>query len=182
MSAANAAAIRRRVNNQNTPPPVPTNSKNGTPYQSTNGSSNQLNNGTPNQLKNMTLPQVINSLDQRIKTIEETFSNTGNDSKELDSKIIEEYNTRFEILASEIGELKDVIMKLQSFTMEVNKSLYDDRIRIMSDNINVTDTSLIHQIQDANSETINQSNAELNTTSADLKTMVKEEISSSNDL
>ena len=77
---------------------------------------------------------------------------------------------------------KDVIMKLQSFTMEVNKSLYDDRIRIMSDNINVADTNLIHQIQDANSETIHQTNTDLNTTSADLKTMVEEEISSSNDL
>lgn len=169
MSAANAAAIRRRVSNQNAPPPVP-----GTTTKNTNNQTTQN--------KGMTLPQVINSLDQRIKTIEETFSNTGNESKELDSKIIEEYNTRFEILASEIGELKDVIMKLQSFTMEVNKSLYDDRIRIMSDNINVTDTSLIHQIQDANSETINQTSVELNTTSADLKTMVEEEISSSNDL
>lgn len=169
MSAANAAAIRRRVSNQNAPPPVP-----GTTTKNTNNQTTQN--------KGMTLPQVINSLDQRIKTIEETFSNTGNDSKELDSKIIEEYNTRFEILASEIGELKDVIMKLQSFTMEVNKSLYDDRIRIMSDNINVTDTSLIHQIQDANNETIHQTNTDLNTTSADLKTMVEEEISSSNDL
>lgn len=169
MSAANAAAIRRRVSNQNTPPPVPTTTTKNTTNQNV-------------QNKGMTLPQVINSLDQRIKTIEETFSNTGNESKELDSKIIEEYNTRFEILASEIGELKDVIMKLQSFTMEVNKSLYDDRIRIMSDNINVADTNLIHQIQDANSETIHQTNDELNTTSADLKTMVEEEISSSNDL
>lgn len=169
MSAANAAAIRRRVSNQNTPPPVPTTTTKNTTNQNV-------------QNKGMTLPQVINSLDQRIKTIEETFSNTGNESKELDSKIIEEYNTRFEILASEIGELKDVIMKLQSFTMEVNKSLYDDRIRIMSDNINVADTNLIHQIQDANSETIHQTNTDLNTTSADLKTMVEEEISSSNDL
>ena len=180
MSAANAAAIRRRVSNQNAPPPVPTTTTKNTTNQNV-------------QNKGMTLPQVINSLDQRIKTIEETFSNTGNDSKELDSKIIEEYNTRFEILASEIGELKDVIMKLQSFTMEVNKSLYDDRIRIMSDNINVADTNLIHQIQeansepihqiqDANSETIHQTNTDLNTTSADLKTMVEEEISSSNDI
>lgn len=170
MSAANAAAIRRRVSNQNAPPPVPgTTTKNAknTNIQST-------------QNKGMTLPQVINTLDQRIKTIEETFTNSGNDSKELDSKIIEEYNSRFEILASEIGEIKDVIMKLQSFTMEVNKSLYDDRIRIMSDNVNITDTNLIHQIQDATSETINQN--EITTTSANLKTMVEEEISSSNGL
>jgi len=170
MSAANAAAIRRRVSNQNAPPPVP-----GTTTKNTKNTNIQS-----TQNKGMTLPQVINTLDQRIKTIEETFTNSGNDSKELDSKIIEEYNSRFEILASEIGEIKDVIMKLQSFTMEVNKSLYDDRIRIMSDNVNITDTNLIHQIHDASNETINQT--EINTTSANLKSMVEEEISSSKDL
>ena len=170
MSAANAAAIRRRVSNQNAPPPVP-----GTTTKNTKNTNIQS-----TQNKGMTLHQVINTLDQRIKTIEETFTNSGNDSKELDSKIIEEYNSRFEILASEIGEIKDVIMKLQSFTMEVNKSLYDDRIRIMSDNVNITDTNLIHQIHDASNETINQT--EINTTSANLKSMVEEEISSSKDL
>ena len=170
MSAVNAAAIRRRVSNQNAPPPVP-----GTTTKNTKNTNIQS-----TQNKGMTLPQVINTLDQRIKTIEETFTNSGNDSKELDSKIIEEYNSRFEILASEIGEIKDVIMKLQSFTMEVNKSLYDDRIRIMSDNVNITDTNLIHQIHDASNETINQT--EINTTSANLKSMVEEEISSSKDL
>lgn len=177
MSAANAAAIRRRVNNQATPPPAPV---------ATNNSNNQ----TP-QTKNMTLPQFINSLDNRIKTLEENFGNSNNEVKELDSKVIDEYNTRFEILASEIGELKDIILKLQSFTMEVNKSLYDDRIHIMSDDVKVEDNNLIQQIQQGDSTLINQiGESEVNKdvvenqdniTSADLKTMVEQEISSSND-
>lgn len=177
MSAANAAAIRRRVNNQATPPPAPV---------TTNNSNNQ----TP-QTKNMTLPQFINSLDNRIKTLEENFGNSNNEVKELDSKVIDEYNTRFEILASEIGELKDIILKLQSFTMEVNKSLYDDRIHIMSDDVKVEDNNLIQQIQQGDSTLINQiGESEVNKdvvenqdniTSADLKTMVEQEISSSND-
>lgn len=178
MSAANAAAIRRRVNNQTTPPPAPV---------ATNNSNNQ----TP-QTKNMTLPQFINSLDHRIKTLEENFGNSSNEVKELDSKIIDEYNTRFEILASEIGELKDIILKLQSYTMEVNKSLYDDRIRIMTDDVKVEDNNLIQQIQQDDSTIINQIgqskvNKDVvenqdNITSANLKTMVEQEISSSNDV
>ena len=171
MSAGNAAAIRRRVNNQSTPPPVPA---------ATNKSDNKT---IPT--KNMTLPQFINSLDQRIKVLEETFGNSNNEVKALDSKVIDEYNTRFEILASEIGEMEDTILKLQSFTMEVNKSLYDDRIHIMSDNVKVSDNTLIHQLEendttkleDTIENTINQ-----NVISADLKTMVKEEISSSRDV
>lgn len=172
MSAANAAAIRRRVNNQATPPPAVTN----------NQTTTQSKNGTQYQPKNVSLPQFINSLDQRIKVLEETFSNPNNETKELDSKIIDEYNTRFEILASEIGELKDIILKLQSFTMEVNKSLYDDRIHIMTDNVKETDNTLIHQIQDNQADFINQDIDIEATTSVDLKSMVEEEISSSNDV
>jgi len=37
------------------------------------------------------------------------------------------------MIADEIASIKDVILKLQSFTMEVNKSLYDERIHILSD-------------------------------------------------
>ena len=175
MSAANAAAIRRRVNNQATPPPAPV---------ATNNSNNQK-----PQTKNMTLTQFINSLDNRIKTLEE---NSSNEVKELDSKVIDEYNTRFEILASEIGELKDIILKLQSFTMDVNKSLYDDRIHIMTDDVKVPNNNLIQQIQQDDSTFINQTEkSEVNVnvvdnqdniTSANLKTMVEQEISSSNDV
>ena len=29
--------------------------------------------------------------------------------------------------------MKDIVMKLQTFTMEVNKNLYDERIKILSE-------------------------------------------------
>ena len=51
----------------------------------------------------------------------------------ISQEIIDEYNSRFEILANEIAELKNLLLKLQSFTMDVNKSLHDDRIRVLSD-------------------------------------------------
>ena len=47
--------------------------------------------------------------------------------------ITEEFNDRYELLASEIQNIKDIVIKLQSFTMEVNKTLMEERIRVLSD-------------------------------------------------
>ena len=46
---------------------------------------------------------------------------------------MEEMENKFMMLAEEISTMKDVIMKLQAFTMEVNKTLFDERMQIMSD-------------------------------------------------
>jgi hypothetical protein len=45
----------------------------------------------------------------------------------------EEFNNRYELLASEIQSIKDIVLKLQSYTMEVNKTLMEERVRILSD-------------------------------------------------
>jgi len=37
------------------------------------------------------------------------------------------------LLANEIADLKDMLLKLQTFTMEVNKRLVDERIQLLSD-------------------------------------------------
>jgi hypothetical protein len=42
-------------------------------------------------------------------------------------------DTRFDILAREIADLKDVVLKLQAYTMDVNKTLLEERIHILSD-------------------------------------------------
>ncbi len=169
MSAANAAAIRRRANIQSTPPPVPM------PNPQT------INNASQQNPQKLTLTQYITTLDQRIKNIEENVGK--NESTTFDSKLIEEYNSRFDILANEIGELKDVILKLQSFTMEVNKSLYDDRIQIMTDipamSNDTNQSNLINQLSNE-SENLEHKITDTNTTSVDIKTMVEEEISASN--
>jgi hypothetical protein len=126
MSAANAAAIRRRAagaSGNNTPTPAST--------QKTDNSSQQR--------SGLTLQQIISTFDKRLKTLEEgttTFSKQSTDS--IPPNVIIEFNSRFEIIANEIADLKNALLKLQTFTMEVNKSLHDDRIRVLSD-VNISD-------------------------------------------
>ena len=52
---------------------------------------------------------------------------------EVPSDFIEEMQSRYEILAREIVDLKDIVLKLQSYTMDVNKTLLEERIHILSD-------------------------------------------------
>ena len=125
MSASNAAAIRRRVHNNNpnstqttTPPP-----------------SNDTSNGIPKNQRGLTIQQVISDFDGRIKTLEESAKTVQEmpAMPAINPELIDEYNSRFEIIANELAELKNIILKLQTFTMEVNKSLHDDRIRVLSE-------------------------------------------------
>ena len=53
--------------------------------------------------------------------------------QQVDEEVLDEINNRFELLAGEVAELKDILIKLQSYTMEVNKRLVDERIQILSD-------------------------------------------------
>jgi hypothetical protein len=54
-------------------------------------------------------------------------------TQQVDEEVLDEINNRFELLAGEVAELKDILIKLQSYTMEVNKRLVDERIHILSD-------------------------------------------------
>jgi hypothetical protein len=96
----------------------------------------------------LTLPQVISLVDKRLVTLETFMKETqtngfqrGVDSQQGSSNVSEgainglsdEINAKFEMLASEVGELKDIVLKLQSFTMEVNKTLFEERIQMLSD-------------------------------------------------
>ena len=49
----------------------------------------------------------------------------------LDESVTQEYETRFTMIVTEINELKDMLLKVQSFTMEVNKSLMEERLEMM---------------------------------------------------
>ena len=176
MSAANAAAIRRRVSNQNAnvPPPVPENN--------TKSSTNTK------EQKGLTLPQVISNLDTRIKDLENNTPSLNGIDSVFSPSVLDEFNSRFEILANELSDIKDTILKLQTFTMEVNKSLYDDRIHIMSDippnqiSNEIDNNNLINQINNENAkEILEETITDLNTASVDIKTMVEEEISASQD-
>ena len=97
----------------------------------------------------LTLPQVISLVDKRLTTLEifmkETQSQTSSvnrsavassTSEETESAInslADEINAKFVMLAGEVENLKDIVLKLQSYTMEVNKTLYEERIQVLSD-------------------------------------------------
>jgi hypothetical protein len=52
-------------------------------------------------------------------------------SSTLEESVTQEYETRFTMIVTEINELKDMLLKVQSFTMEVNKSLMEERLEMM---------------------------------------------------
>lgn len=86
----------------------------------------------------LTLPQVIAVIDNRLIVLENFMKDTVTvdqiQTSELPpTEFVEEVQTRFDILAREISDLKDVILKLQSFTMDVNRALLEERIHILSD-------------------------------------------------
>jgi len=86
----------------------------------------------------LTLQQVVMLTDQRL-TILENFMNKNiqnfnpMDNKETGSpefsekmdEFLDDANRKFEILAEEIAQVKDIVMKLQTYTMDVNKMLLE---------------------------------------------------------
>ena len=41
---------------------------------------------------------------------------------------MDEFNARFELLADEIANMKNIVLSLQSYTMDVNKMLLEERV------------------------------------------------------
>lgn len=139
MSRSNAAAIRRRVGAVSTTPPVPTNST----------TTNQVVNAEP--AKKLTLQEVISVFDTRITALETEIksSNGSISSKGLSNidenseivGVLDEFNHRFEMIANEMSELKNTLLKLQTYTMDVNKMLLGERVQVLSElgsNVNMT--------------------------------------------
>lgn len=148
MSQGLAAARKRRAPASITPtnPPPPVNNQSL----------------PPNPSMGLTLPQVIALVDQRLVVVETFMKNmkssethgfaSENNVSIPDSnitQILEEINSRYDLLAEEIINLKNIVLNLQSYTMEVNKTLMEERIRILSDvmepieNSSVNDGNLV---------------------------------------
>jgi len=103
----------------------------------------------PNPSMGLTLPQVIALVDQRLVIVETFMKNMQSSEKQgfasqydtisnaipnnATNPILEEINTRYDLLAEEVINLKNIVLSLQSYTMEVNKTLMEERIRILSD-------------------------------------------------
>lgn len=90
----------------------------------------------------MTLPQVLQLMETRIRKLEQvkpvaaTETTPSPQIAEVVSSWKEfqaEYDSRFNLLVTEINELKDIVMKLQSYTMDVNKTLLEERVHFMAD-------------------------------------------------
>jgi hypothetical protein len=87
----------------------------------------------------MTLPQVLQLVDSRITNLEriakESMDSPPDPPKlgvdESWRDILKEYDTRFTMLVTEINNLKDIVIKLQSYTMDVNKTLLEERVHLM---------------------------------------------------
>jgi len=140
MSAALSSARRRRAGPEAVAPPPGV--RQTAPQPNFPGSQSQ-----PNMAPGLTLPQVIALVDKRLNNLEnfaQKYSNASPESESLSAlkPLFDEYNTRFDILAEELASLKDTIIKLQTYTMEVNKTLMEDRIRILSDQPTPLETAL----------------------------------------
>jgi hypothetical protein len=160
MSKSNASAKSRRafVNAQPSPSPI------GQPTQS----------ATP--ASGLTLQQVIAVIDKRLITLESFMKDSNDDVNRKVSfqdeasmpdvpsnlaEIISEFNSRFDLLAEEIGNIKDVVIKLQSYTMEVNKTLMDERIHILSDLGTITTETNNFTIDNMSSEMVDTNEADV---------------------
>ena len=76
---------------------------------------------------NQTLASPLSTQDTQNNL--ETIIEYDNESKSQTQikEIVEEFDKRYELLAEEIVNLKNIVLNLQSYTMEVNKTLYDER-------------------------------------------------------
>lgn len=161
MSAALASAKKRRAPGAELPKP---------PVQTNNSAAVQ---NAP-QTTGLTLQQVITVINNRLLALENHVKEnpgTGGDNSsvaprselsndtQLSNDIIDEFNERFLILAQEVADLKDMLLSLQTYTMTVNKTLMEERIKILSD-INTDDEQL--KVSDTGIETLESSETEDN--------------------
>ena len=131
MSQANAAARKRRAGGA-----------------SISGMPEPVAQPAPQQGAGLTLPQVIALVDKRLVNLETFMRETKTQAPApapaqapaaIDDEMLDEINTKFDLLAGEVAELQDMLVKLQSYTMEVNKKMFDERIQLLSD-VKDTDT------------------------------------------
>jgi hypothetical protein len=184
MSKSNASAKNRRAYGGNPPP-----NSMSTPQPQNQQEQSSQNSG-------FTLQQVIGVIDRRLINLETFMKESKENSNqkvhenvvyqqqenelqtipESDNSIndiLNEFNTRFDMIAEEITSLKDIVLKLQSYTMDVNKTLLEERIHILSDLGSTSNNENEHQLFDLIQQ--EQPTEE----KLDLQALVKEEFNTS---
>ena len=145
MSRALASARQRRAGASSSTP------------ETTQSASSSPSSSSSTNTAGLTLPQVISLIDSRLSVLEKFMNDTKsvriqtpvvNENITMTEvspvqpsaiqpsaiqPVLDEYNNRFIMLAEEIGQMKDTLMKLQSYTMDVNKMLLDERVNVLSD-------------------------------------------------
>ena len=128
----------------------------------------------------LTLPQVIALVDKRLVVLEkfmndrsssetpivqntvEPVSSPSNEVIQEINDVLDDFNSRFVLLTEEIANLKDIVLKLQSFTMDVNKKLVEERlgnVEFVLENP-ITNSEDEHPVEFNPDESIEQSNNE----------------------
>jgi len=115
----------------------------------------------PQQAQGLTLQQVIELLNTRLLKVEKVVaeyqpqdSSRTNIQQSINqedfdtlpsniSEILDDFQQKFVILAGEINSLKDTVLKLQTYTMEVNKTLLEERIQIISEMDDTVDNHFV---------------------------------------
>ena len=117
-----------------------------------------------NVKKNIPLSQILTVIDTRLKTLENAkpeVSIQPIQEKAINDEIVQEYEARFQMLVTEINDIKDMLLKLQSFTMEVNKTLFEERSNVEgvnTDNKEDTEKSTFDTLMETIKETDDSSN------------------------
>lgn len=139
MSAANAAAIKRRANvtpenimaSQRRSQEVGPSIMNPSMSLPVNGPGFGVGAG-------LTLQQAISVIDTRLLYLEKYTTdkellekNPPDVISDTMASHIEDFNSRFELLAMELDTIKTVVMNLQSYTMDVNKRLLDAKTTVV---------------------------------------------------
>jgi len=126
------------------PPPLP-------------GQNTSSNNAPPSN--GLTLQQVIHIMDKRLSTLENTVQKGGIASTvstpSLDKDTVNEIYSRFDILLSEVADLKDTVMKLQTYTMDVNRVLFEERSKCAVDEDPVVEEESADADEDEDEKTDN---------------------------
>ena len=160
--SATTAAKKRRANNGSNPMFKSPSPSSEIPLQQNSASSivsSDEKSSSNNIQRPMTLQQVITVFDNRLLNLEKSLLSNENTSHEsaatttttvksdIDREYIEkmhqdfhdslteqvsEFDHRHQLLAKEVIDLKHIVLKLQAYTLDVNKALIEERVHILT--------------------------------------------------
>ena len=104
------------------------------------------------QSPKITVQQALAILDSRLAKLEKmpldpshTVVKESDDENLQLKELVSEYENRFELLVNEINNLKDTVFKLQTFTMEVNKDMYEKIKNPEKDGLDLVDEQTVEK-------------------------------------